>query len=358
MPTYFICEIGQNHNGSMDIARQLIDTAAMPIEDSLFDRRLPGADAVKFTKRDLTQELSASMMNQPYPSEHSFGATYGEHRAFLELSDAQHYELYRHAKTKGLDFVETLCSPKCLGLLRYFSPDRLKVASRDLTNLPLIEAMAETRIPMILSTGMTGRSALDEALGIITKHHAEVTILHCLSEYPARYENINLRTIVFLQEQYPDFTIGYSDHSIGIMAPVAAVTLGAQVIEKHVTLDRSMKGSDHAGSLEPEGLWRVVRDIRNLEQSLGIRAMVASEAAAPARRKLQRSIATRRPLKRGRIIRQEDLHLLSPGDGFLWSQRRLVVGQRLAQDVPANEIIYRSMLAPTRTRASKIARAV
>lgn len=145
--TYIIGEIGQNHNGSVDVAKLLVELVARPVHEDLFNMELPPMDAVKLTKRDLSEELSVSQMNRPYDSPNSFGKTYGEHRAFLELSDEDHFEVYRFAKSLGLDFVETLCAKGCLSLLKLFVPDRLKVASRDLTNLPLLAAMAETKIP-------------------------------------------------------------------------------------------------------------------------------------------------------------------------------------------------------------------
>ena len=176
MSTYIIGEIGQNHNGSVDIAKLIVELVSRPVHEEVFNIDLRPMDAVKMTKRDLREELAQSQMNRPYDSPHSFGATYGEHRAYLELSDEDHFEVYRYAKSLGLDFVETLCSIGCLSLLRLFTPDRLKVASRDLTNLPLLEALAETRIPIILSTGMAGKKELDEALDIITRHHSDISI--------------------------------------------------------------------------------------------------------------------------------------------------------------------------------------
>jgi sialic acid synthase SpsE len=173
--TYIIGEIGQNHNGSVDIAKKIIDIITGPVVDKLFGESLQPVNAVKLTKRDLGEELSASQMMKPYDSPNSFGKTYGEHRAYLELSDEQHYEIYKYAKGKGLDFVETLCARKCLSIFSLFKPDRLKVASRDLTNIPLIEALAETKIPMILSTGMGGKKELDDALGVITRYHNNVS---------------------------------------------------------------------------------------------------------------------------------------------------------------------------------------
>jgi len=342
--TYIIGEIGQNHNGSVDIAKKLIDAVAEPVEDKLFGEYLKPMDAVKFTKRDLAEELSKSEMIRPYTGAHSFGKTYGEHRAFLELDDEQHFELYSYAKDKGLDFVETLCARGCLSIFRYFEPDRLKVASRDLTNLPLLATMAETGIPMILSTGMGGKQELDTALDIITKYHSKISILHCLSQYPSEYKNINLNTIPFLIREYPEYTIGYSDHSIGIVVPVAAVALGAKIIEKHITLDRKMKGTDHKGSLGTEGIWRMVRDIRNVEKSMGEEKMFISDVVADTRIKLERSVASAHEIKKGEMIREEDLHLLSPGDGFKWDEKHMLVGKKAAENIPKDEIIYKHMI--------------
>ena len=343
--TYVIGEIGQNHNGSMILAKEIIDRAARPVVDGLFGRELKRMDAVKFTKRDLAEELSASAMNRPYDNPNSFGKTYGEHREALELSEEEHFELYNYTKALGLDFVETLCATGCLSMLKLFTPDKLKVASRDLTNLPLLEAMAETEIPLILSTGMGGPKELDNALEVITKHHDDITILHCLSQYPSDYQNINLNTIKYLQKNYSQYTIGYSDHSIGVMVPVAAVTMGAAVIEKHITLDRELKGTDQKGSLAPEGIYRMMRDIRNLEYTLGVEEMRVEDAVLDAQKKLERSLASNKPLKEGQIITSDDVHLLSPGDGVKYADRDLIVGKRLNKDLAADEIIYQDFVS-------------
>ena len=342
--TYIIGEIGQNHNGSVDIAKLLIDAVKRPVVDKLFNTDLKIMDAVKLTKRDLRQELSASQMNRIYDNPNSFGRTYGEHRAFLELNDEEHHELYKYAKAKGIDFVETLCAVGCLSLLKLFTPDRLKVASRDLTNLPLLSAMAETKIPIILSTGMAGEKELDDALDTITRYHSDISILHCVSEYPTQYTNVNLKTITYLQKRYPQYTIGYSDHTIGIATPIAAVAMGAKIIEKHITLDRAMKGTDQAGSLAVDGIYRMMRDIRNLEKSFGEEGMFIEDSVKAAREKLERSIATVRPLEKGHVITEEDIHLLSPGDGFKWVQKDVVVGKKLKSAIAKDEIIYQDTI--------------
>lgn len=344
-PTYIIGEIGQNHNGSVDIAKLIVDLVSRPVREEVFGIDLRPMDAVKMTKRDLSEELTDSQMNRPYDSPHSFGKTYGEHRAFLELTDEDHHEVYKHAKSLGLDFVETLCSLGCLSLLKRFTPDKLKVASRDLTNLPLLEAMAETHIPIILSTGMAGKKELDDALEVITRHHSDIAILHCVSQYPTHPANLNLATITYLKKHYGQYTIGFSDHTIGIAAPVVAVGMGAEIIEKHITIDRRMKGTDQQGSLGPDGVNRMIRDIRIAEQWMGREELYIDPAVASAKVKLERSIATRRALHVGDVISEEDLHLLSPGDGYKWAERELLIGRTVKKEVPRNEIIYPDALS-------------
>jgi sialic acid synthase len=344
--TYIIGEIGQNHNGSVDIAKLIIDLASRTPKDELFGTSLKKMDAIKLTMRDLDYELSESQMNRPYDSPHSFGKTYGAHRAFLELSFEEHLAIHNYAKSKGLDVVETLCAPGCLNILNFFAPDYLKVASRDLTNLPLLERMAEARIPMILSTGMGGEKEIDQALEVITKEHNQISILHCLSQYPAEHGNINLLSITRLLERYPEFTIGYSDHSVGIMVPVAAVALGAKMIEKHITIDRDMKGTDQKGSLGPDGVIRMVRDIRILEQAMGEKEIKIDTSVSAAREKLERSIAANKRLEKGHKISEADIILLSPGDGFKWHERSQVIGKVVNEPIPAKEIIYSKHIEP------------
>lgn len=342
--TYIIGEIGQNHNGSVDIAKLIVDLVARPVREETFGLDLKGMDAVKLTKRDLKEELTRSQMERPYNTPNSFGRTYGEHREALELSDYEHLEVYKHAKSHGLDFVETLCAVGCLSLLKLFMPDRLKVASRDLTNLPLLSAMAETRIPIILSTGMAGKEELDKAIETISRYHDNISILHCVSQYPTHPDRLNLRTIEYLREHYGRYTIGFSDHTIGISAPIVAMGMGARIIEKHITIDRRMKGTDQAGSLGPDGVNRMVRDIRVAERWMGNKDLYIEPDVEEARIKLERSIATRRTISPGEEITEADIHLLSPGDGLKWVERDKIIGHHALKHIPADEIIYPSLI--------------
>jgi sialic acid synthase SpsE len=343
MKIYIIGEIGQNHNGSVDIAKLIIDAAAREVKDDVFGMSLGRMDAVKMTKRDLNAELSRSQMNAIYDNPNSFGKTYGEHREFLELSDEEHFECYQYAKSKNLDFIETLCAIGCLSMLKYFTPDKLKVASRDLTNLPLLNALAETKVPMILSTGMSGERELENAIEVITKHHENISILHCVSQYPTEPKNVNLNTINFLKEKY-NYPIGYSDHTIGISTPVAAAAMGAEIIEKHITIDRRMKGTDQPGSLGIDGMNRMVRDLRMIEMSMGKKEIFIDSSVESAKKKLERSIATTRNMNKGEIVTEEDITLLSPGDGFPWSQKESIIGKKLIESIDKHEIIYNKHL--------------
>lgn len=342
--TYIIGEIGQNHNGSVDIAKLIVELIARPVHEDVFGLDLKPMNAVKMTRRDLDEELTPTQMARPYVNNNSFGATYGEHRAFLELDDEAHFEVYKYAKEKGLDFVETLCAKKCLSMLKLFTPDYLKVASRDLTNLPLLAAMAETKIPIILSTGMAGKKELDDALDIITRYHNEISILHCVSQYPTLPDNLNLNTINYLKKHYGQYHIGFSDHTIGISAPSIAVGMGAEIIEKHITIDRHMKGTDQSGSLGPDGVNRMVRDIRMVEHWLGTEDLYIDKSVAAAKEKLERSIATNKVLHVGDVIKEDDLHMLSPGDGYKWAQKDEVIGKTVTVEIPKDEVIYPKMI--------------
>ena len=340
MHTYIIAEIGQNHNGSLELARELIDTSAMKIHH--LGNELPGVDAVKFTKRDLTEEMSVAMAASKYQNPDSFGATYMQHRQALEFNDKEHGVLYDYATAKGLEFVETICSIGAMSVLEYVKPAYVKIASRDLDNLPLVEALAATKIPLILSTGMATIYEIYRAVTAAAEFHDNITILHCVSEYPAPYEKINLGSIAFLKEKLPGYTIGYSDHTSGVLAPAIAVAMGAEMIEKHITVDHQLKGTDHPASMDMEGLRRVVRDIRNTETAT--KPEVFGHEHIETHTRLRRSIAARRPLKKDNLITEDDVMLLSPGSGVKWHDRQNIVGRRLNMDVETHEIIYPAMV--------------
>lgn len=341
--TYVIGEIGQNHNGSVDLAKELVRMASDPRPHSLPDAKRYSVDAVKLTMRDLSQECTVEFMHRPYKSPHSYGLTYGKHREALELSFDEHHECAGYAHDLGLDFIETLCHPSLIQpVLDRFTPDALKVASRDLTNEPLIEALGQTGLPIILSTGMA--SLVDIERAISTVGHDDILILHCLSSYPANFSNLNLARIARLQKVF-GFHVGYSDHSVGIVAPVCAVAMGAVAVEKHITLDRTAKGSDHAGSLERDGLWRMLRDIRHAEVAIGTPRIECHVAAKTARAKLERYCVAARDLKAGETVGPSDVQLLSTGDGGVLY--RDAVGKRLCENVQRGAHLQSTHLSQT-----------
>jgi sialic acid synthase len=337
---YFIAEVGQNHNGDVDIAKKLIDQLNQYPYDEISGDRLNKVNAIKLTKRDLDEELSKNGMLAPYTGKHSFGKTYGEHRAYLELSYEQHAELGKYIKSLGFDFIETLCSLKTLKLLDIAPVDKIKVASRDLTNIPLIEAIAKTKLPVILSTGMAGENELETVLEIFDKNSSyDISILHCLSQYPAEFTRLNLNTIKYLKQKYPNNKIGYSDHSLGIHISLAAVAMGAEIIEKHVTLDKNMKGTDQAGSSEPYEVKQLLHDIRTFELGLGQMALFKDDSIELASKKLERSLATNVSIQPGEIITEDKIHMISPGDGFKWSDRDKFINKVAKTFIDENTIL-------------------
>lgn len=334
--TYLIAEAGQNHNGSVWNAIELIRTASIPVWHG--GEALKGINAIKFTIRDLYHELSPETWHRPYDGPHSFGRTYGEHRKKLELSLSDHERLYHYAKGYGLDFIETVCNPGALRVLDYFQPDVFKIASRDIRNIPLLEAVGDTGVPAIFSTGFTNSTEdITEAYRLLSSRGQPVSVLHCVSIYPASYEDLNLRRMSWLRKTLPDASIGYSDHTTGVLAPSLAVALGAEVIEKHITLDKSLPGSDQAGSMDIGGLWRVVRDVRNAEKALGVWNIHKVDDQTWT--KLGRSLAVKRDIPEDEQVSQNDLIMVSPGTGFEWKDRHEFIGKRAVRNLVTNTIL-------------------
>jgi sialic acid synthase len=337
MHTYIIAEVGQNHQGSLSNAKKLIDVAASKIEHE--GKELPGVDAVKFTVRDLKHECSPEQWNAPYDSPNSFGKTYGEHRAALEFNYEQIKELRDYAKSKGLDFILTLCQDT---LVEQYAPlaDKIKVASRDINNIPLLKKLSELDKEIIVSTGFSEHFALavDNAIKILDRK--KTWLLYCVSKYPTSYNCLNFSKMLYLNK-YKVRKIGFSDHSTGILAPALAVMCGAKVIEKHITLNRNQKGSDHLGSLSPAGLKRCVRDIRNAEIvfNRSFNDMERCDGDYTVKQKIGRSLAVRRDIKKGEIFKEEDFIMVSPGTGFPWSAYDSFIGKPARKDYKSNELL-------------------
>ena len=342
---YVIAEIGQNHNGDMNICKKLIDQLVVYSYDEITGERLNTINAIKLTKRDMTEELTHDGMMKEYKGRNSFGKTYGEHREFLELSYEQHCEISDYVRSKGVDFIDTLCSPKTVDLVNMTNIDKIKIASRDLTNIPLLNKISKTKNDVIISTGMSGESEIDDALTILDNGERGISILHCLSQYPAEYSRLNLNSIKKLQEKYGSkYIIGYSDHSIGVHIPLAAVAMGARIIEKHVTLDKTMRGTDQAGSAEPHEMKTLLHNIRTFEKSLGKKQIYKDDSTDLASLKLERSLATKKNMCVGDIIKINDIHMISPGYGMKWNDVEKIIGKRMKTNVEKNVIIEKDMI--------------
>ncbi|MET0991073.1 MAG: N-acetylneuraminate synthase family protein [Lacisediminihabitans sp.] len=254
-PVYVIGEIGLNHNGDVDLAMRLIDVAA----DA-------GAQAVKFQKR--TPEISTPEHMKNTPRDTPWGQmTYLDYRYRVEFSREQYVEIGDYATLRGLDWFASPWDEPSVDFLESLNVVAHKVASASVTDLGMLRALAATGKPVILSTGMSTLEQIDAAVAVFDP--SKLIILHATSTYPLPPEEANLRMIGSLQERYPEIPIGYSGHERGLQISVAAVALGATVVERHITLDRAMWGSDHAASLEPDDFSHLVRDIRVVGEALG-----------------------------------------------------------------------------------------
>lgn len=254
-PAYVIAEIGLNHNGEVDIAKRLIDVAAEA-----------GADAVKFQKR--TPEIATPEHMRDVPRETPWGTmSYLDYRRRVEFGRDEYLEVDAYAAERGLDWFASPWDVPSVEFLEDLDVVAHKVASACLTDTELLEALRDTGKPIILSTGMSTIEQIDQAISVLGTDR--LVLLHATSTYPMEPEEANLRMIPALRDRYPGVPVGYSGHERGLQISLAAVALGAQAVERHITLDRTMWGSDHAASLEPTGLQHLVRDIRVIEEALG-----------------------------------------------------------------------------------------
>ena len=304
-PCYVIAEIGHNHQGKVEKARELFREA-----------KLAGAHAVKLQKRDNRGLYTRAAYNKPYDNENSFGATYGEHREFLEFGLQEYRELQGYARELEVDFFATafdLASAEFLGEL---DVPAFKIASGDIKSTPLLEHVAGFGKPMIISTGGAVVDDVQRAYDTIMAINPQLGILQCTAGYPAAFEELDLRVVGQYRERFPGAVIGFSGHDNGIAMPVAAYVLGARIVEKHFTLNRAMKGTDHAFSLEPVGLRKMVRDLERTYKALGdgVKKIHDSEKAPII--KMGKSLVVARDLPAGHILSADDIVMKSPGGGI------------------------------------------
>jgi len=338
---YVIAEVGHNHQGDVEKAKQLIDAA-----------KECGADAVKLQKRSNRTLYTRAYYDQPYDNEFSFGATYGQHREALELSGADYRVLQAHARDAGIAFFATAWDFESADLLADLGVAAFKLASGDLRNTPLQRHVARHGKPIFLSTGGGTMEDIERAVQTILPLNEQLCILQCTAAYPAATEDLNLRVITTLRERFPSLVIGLSDHQSGISMALVAYMLGARVIEKHFTLDHAAKGTDHAFSLMPDGMRRLVRDLRRVEPALGDGVKRPLPAEAKPLEKMGKKLVAGRPLAAGHILKPEDIAIKSPADGGLPPyELDRIVGLRLRRALRADENIDAADLEPVERRA-------
>jgi sialic acid synthase len=326
-PCFVLAEGGLNHNGDPALARQLVQVAA--------DSR---ADGVKFQKRSVDALLTRQARDMPYLKANSFGATYGEHRRRLELPRSDWFALRDLARRLGLEFLGSAWDLPSVDLLAELDAPAFKLASAVVTDLELLDYTARLGRPLILSTGMSTLEEVDEAVNVIARHTDQLIVLQCTSTYPSDFADINLRVMQRYRERY-GMLVGYSGHERGIAVSEAAATLGACLVERHFTLDRTLPGPDHAASLEPVGLAKLVRDIRHIEEALGSPDKRLLPAEIPVRNRLAKSVAARAPIPAGAVLAAHMLTVKGPGDGIPANHLARLVGRVAAVDVAEDTLL-------------------
>lgn len=334
---YIIAEAGVNHNGSEDLATQLVEAAVCA-----------GADAIKFQTFRADRLVHVDARTAAYQQANTGETSQHAMLRRLELSQAAHRTLAEQCGRHGIEFLSTPFDEESADDLLALGMRRIKVPSGELTNLPFIRHLARAQVPLIVSTGMAELEEVSEAVSAIREEWSagdkqlrvvdHLVLLHCTSNYPAPDSTVNMRAMVTLAEKF-GVRVGYSDHTVGILASVASVALGAVVVEKHFTLNRDLPGPDHKASVEPGELAQMVQDIRRVEHMLGdgLKSPVASELAV--RDVVRRSVVARRAIAPGAVIRAEDLMLLRPGTGIAPRFLTQLIGRTARAAIAAGEMV-------------------
>lgn len=327
MRTVIIAEAGVNHNGDMNLAKRLIDEA-----------KIAGADFVKFqTAVNPTSKYAPKAEYQK--RETGAEETQLQMALKLRLTLDQHYELYEYCKKVGISYLSTAFDIDSVHFLDSLDLPFWKIPSGEITNLPYLLEIAKTHKPIVMSTGMAEMEEIRIAVDLLKSNGSgEITLLQCHTDYPTMMENVNLRAMNTLAEEF-DLPVGLSDHSIGIEVPIAAVAMGATVIEKHFTLDRNMYGPDHKASIEPDGLKAMISGIRNIEIALGDGKKICS----PLERKniivARKSIVAKRDIKKGELLTEENITTKRPGNGVSPMKWFEVLGTKAIRDFGEDELI-------------------
>lgn len=341
-PCYVIAEIGHNHQGDLEKCCQLFKAA-----------KEAGADAVKLQKRDNRSLFTQAMYDSVYSSENAFGATYGEHREFLEFDEAEYRSLKAYAKEIGITFFATAFDVPSADFLAALDMPVYKLASGDLTNIPLLRHVARIGKPMIISTGGGTIEDVRRACDAILPINRQLAVLQCTAGYPCDEDKLNLRVIETFRSEFPDLVIGLSSHENGISMPLVAYMLGARIVEKHFTMNRAWRGTDHAFSLEPIGLRKMVRDLRRARSALGdgVKQRLPEEVGPIT--KMGKKLVGARLLPAGHVLTESDLASKSPGDGLPPYHLDALVGRVLSRPLAIDEPLNWDMLVPVAsTRAA------
>ena len=325
---FFIAEIGVNHNGSVETARELIDVASSA-----------GADAVKFQTFFAEELVTTSAKKAAYQARNT-GAdgTQFEMLKALELDADSHRQLKKHCEDRQIMFLSTPFSARAADMLLDVGVDAYKVGSGDLTHPAFLRDLAARQKPMILSTGMGTLAEVAKAVATILPTNEELALLHCVSNYPASPQDCNLKAMATLESAFR-LPVGWSDHTQGDAISVAAAALGASIIEKHFTLDRTSEGPDHLASLEPDELRKLVSKVRDVSSAMGTGLKLPTAAELDTASIARRSVVAARDLTAGTVLSEADLQILRPGTGIQPEDVGLLVGMSLAKPVPAGGVM-------------------
>ncbi len=326
---FIIAEAGVNHNGDLEIAKKLVDAAATA-----------GVDAVKFQ----TFKTENIVCKNAQKAEYQKAATGEEQSQFqmlkkLELTEEMHEKLIAYCKEKGILFLSTPFDLDSIDYLVQMGIEIMKVPSGEITNFPYLRKIAKTGKKVIMSTGMSDIEEVKAAIAVLSEYGSkDISVLHCNTEYPTPFADVNLKAMLTLQKEL-NVEIGYSDHTLGIEIPVAAVAMGASIIEKHFTLDKTMEGPDHKASLEPDELAAMVKAIRNVEAALGTGDKTPSRSEQKNIAIARKSIVAKRNIQKGEILSDENLTAKRPGSGISPMKWNDVVGTKAVRDFAEDELI-------------------
>jgi sialic acid synthase len=328
-PCFIICEIGQNHNGDINIAKQLINEC-----------QKAGADCVKFQKTNINAKFTQTRLNMPYTSKNSYGETYGQHKEYLEFSDSEFRELQAYAHNLGIMFTASAMDLLSCNYLDKLNVPFIKIGSGDNTNLQIIKLASSTNKPVILSTGMCNMSDVTKSVNTFLQYNKQLCLLQCTSNYPCNPNDVNLNVMDTYKQTFNDVIIGYSNHSPNPVIMLGAVAKGAKIIEMHVTLDKTMKGSDHMASLNMIELKECIQNVRQIEHALGTGKKEFLECEQACFDKLGKWLVFRDDFEKGWIIREDDVLVkVTEKKGVKPNCVDKIVGLRLNRGVKRDEVV-------------------